>query len=84
MPFINEEKIKLAPNAFLFCFTDGLVDIQNEAGEYFEEDKLKEFIYKNKDKPLVEFNNKLIETVEAFKGEREYVDDIALLTTKVI
>jgi len=84
LPFINEEKIKLAPNAFLFCFTDGLVDIQNEAGEYFEEDKLKEFIYKNKDKPLVEFNNKLIETVEAFKGEREYVDDIALLTTKVI
>jgi sigma-B regulation protein RsbU (phosphoserine phosphatase) len=84
LPFINEEKIKLAPNAFLFCFTDGLVDIQNEEGEYFEEERLKEFIYKNKDKPLAEFNNKLIETVEAFKGDREYVDDIALLTTKVI
>lgn len=84
LPFINEEKIKLAPNALLFCFTDGLVDIQNENGDYFEEEKLKKFIEENKDKSLAEFNNKLIETVEAFKGEREYVDDIALLTTKVI
>lgn len=84
LPFINEEKIKLSPNALLFCFTDGLVDIQNEKGEYFEEEKLKEFIIQNKDKSLAEFNNKLIETVEAFKGDKEYVDDIALLTTKVI
>jgi len=84
LPFINEEKIILGPNALLFCFTDGLVDIQNEEGEYFEEEKLKKFIDQNKDKSLAEFNNKLIETVEAFKGQKEYVDDIALLTTKVI
>ena len=83
LPFINEEKVKLAPNALLFCFTDGLVDIQNEAGEYFEEERLKTFIKNHKDQSLNEFNNNLIETVEKFKGSRQYVDDIALLTTKV-
>lgn len=83
LPFINEEKIILAKNALLFCFTDGLVDIQNDNGVYFDENKLKEFIKNNKDAPLNEFNSKLMEKVDKFKGKREYVDDIALLTTKV-
>lgn len=83
LPFINEEKIKLVPDALLFCFTDGLVDIQNDNGAYFDEGILKQFIENNKDAPLKEFNNKLMEKVEKFKGDKEYVDDIALLTTKV-
>lgn len=83
LPFINEEKIKLAENALLFCFTDGLVDIQNNNGAYFDEHKLKDFIKDNRNVPLQDFNNNLMEQVEKFKGERKYVDDIALLTTKV-
>ncbi|MBT8232750.1 MAG: serine/threonine-protein phosphatase [Saprospiraceae bacterium] len=83
LPFINEEKITLAPDALLFCFTDGLVDIQNEEGDYFDEEKLKKFISDNKNQKLSEFNANLINTLETFKGKNEYVDDIALLATKV-
>ena len=83
LPFIEEEKIKLKTDAMLFCFTDGLADIQNENGVYFEESMIKEFVLSNNDLPPEEFNNKLLEEIEAFKGEQEYVDDIAILTTKV-
>ncbi len=83
LPFIEEEKIKLKTDALLFCFTDGLADIQNENGVYFEESMVKEFVLSNNDLPPEEFNNKLLEEIEAFKGEQEYVDDIAILTTKV-
>ena len=83
LPFIEEEKIQLKTDAMLFCFTDGLADIQNEDGVYFEENKVKDFVLTNKDLPPEDFNNKLLEEIEAFKGEQEYVDDIAILTTKV-
>lgn len=83
LPFIEEEKIKLQSDALLFCFTDGLADIQNEEGVYFEENKVKEFVLVNKELLPDEFNTKLLQEIETFKGEQEYVDDIAILTTKV-
>ena len=83
MPFLNEGNVKLDKDALLFCFTDGLVDIQNDEGEYFEEEGLKNFIIENKSMNAQAFNEKIIDRVESFKGEKDYVDDIAILTTKI-
>jgi len=83
LPFINEGVEKLNHNATLFCFTDGLVDLQNENGEFFEEERLKKFIIDNQELKAGAFNAKLIATLDKFKGEMEYVDDIAILTTKI-
>lgn len=83
LPFINEERIKLEHDAFLFCFTDGLVDLKNNAGHYYEESMVKQFLNNNKDLSSSDFNKKLIEEIELFKEEQEYVDDIALLTAKI-
>lgn len=83
LPFLNEEKIKLNHGSFLFCFTDGLVDVQNENEEYFDEEKLKKYLFENKNESLLDFNDNLIKTLNTFKGENAYVDDIALLTTKI-
>lgn len=83
LPFIEEAKIKLQSDALLFCFTDGLADIQDDNGTYFEESKVQEYVLSNKALSPQEFNEKLINEIDAFKGEQEYVDDIAILTTKV-
>lgn len=83
LPFINEEKIKLKADAFLFCFTDGLGDIQNDDGIYFEETNLREFVLDNKNMSAADFNQKLLQEVEEYKGTQEYVDDIAIMTTKI-
>lgn len=83
LPFIQEETISLSPNALLFCFTDGLADLQNDEGTYFEESQIKEFILSHQGLSPEMFNQKLIEEVEAFIEEKEYVDDIAILTTKI-
>lgn len=84
LPFINEESIQLSHDALLFCFTDGLVDLKNENGDYFEEEMIKDFLKKNQSLTAKEFNSKLISSIEAFKGEEEYVDDIAILTAKIL
>ncbi len=83
LPSIQEEKIKLSSDAFLFCFTDGLIDLKNEAGDYYEEENLHEFVVKNNNLDAEAFNNKLVQLLESFKGNEEYVDDIALLSAKI-
>ncbi len=83
LPFLNEGREKLKKDALLFCFTDGLVDLQNDQGEYFEEERLKKLILENRSMNAESFNKKIISELDGFKGEREYVDDIAILTTKI-
>lgn len=83
LPFIQEESIKLKSDAFLFCFTDGLVDLKNDVGEYFDEENIHKFILENNSLKAIEFNQKLVEELDKFKGDQEYVDDIALLSTKI-
>lgn len=83
LPEIKEETIKLSSDDLLFCFTDGLADIQDENGIYFEETKVREFILAHKDDRVTDFNTQLIEEIEVYKGEQEFVDDIAIITTKI-
>jgi len=83
LPVIKDEVVQLTEDALLFCFTDGLADIQNNEGEYFEENLIRQFVLDNKNLEASEFNAKIIERVDSFKQSTEYVDDIALLTTKV-
>lgn len=83
LPFIKEEQIILENDALLFCFTDGLADIKNNEGSYFEETKIHEYVFNNSTLASAAFNEKLIKEIDAFKGETAYVDDIAILTTKI-
>ncbi|MBT8230079.1 MAG: serine/threonine-protein phosphatase, partial [Bacteroidia bacterium] len=83
LPFLKEQQIKVDSDSMLFCFTDGLVDLKDDQGNYFDEEKVKEFILKNRNLSAQNFNNKLIQELERFKGDEEYVDDIAILTTKI-
>lgn len=83
LPFIQEDKVRLKPDALLLCFTDGLVDIRDNNGDYFEEAKVQDFVIQHKTKKPKEFNGALIEALDNFRAQQDYVDDIAILTTKI-
>ncbi len=83
LPFLQEHTFSLAKDALLFCFTDGLVDLRDDKGNFFDEERVKEFMLKNRKLSANKFNSALVEQLEEFKGEEEYVDDIAILTTKI-
>jgi sigma-B regulation protein RsbU (phosphoserine phosphatase) len=84
LPKIEEEMIKLEHNSLIFSFTDGLVDLQNEKGEYFEDERIEEFIKGNKISSADSFNNELLNKIDEFKGTQSYPDDIAILTCKIL
>lgn len=84
LPEIKESIIDLEHEAFLFCFTDGLPDLQSESGQYFDDEKIKDFILEYADKTSEEFNETLMEQLDTHRGSGEFIDDIAILTCKFL
>lgn len=70
------------PESLLMCYTDGLVEQENESGTDFGVEHLIEFIEENSQLKSEAFNIALIDHFISFKGNQPYIDDIALLTCR--
>ncbi len=83
LPFINEEIMTWSNEAMIMCFTDGLPELQNGGGDFFGAERIHSLMFKNAHLSANDFNEKLIEDIEKFRGNEEYLDDIAVLTGKL-
>jgi sigma-B regulation protein RsbU (phosphoserine phosphatase) len=83
LPEIHEECIDLKDEAMILSFTDGLADLRNEMGEFFEDHKIEKFTLDHWKLKPVAFNKELMREINTFKGRQEFEDDIAVLTCKV-
>ncbi len=70
-------------DTLIVLYTDGLTDLMNGSGRYFDEELINDFALEHKDDSATNFNSKLLEKLEAFKGTQTYPDDIAVLTCKI-
>jgi phosphoserine phosphatase RsbU/P len=82
IPHMEMEEITIHPGDTLVCYTDGLVELENENNEAFETDRLIELIHTNYDLPMVELNKLIFSQLKEFKGKMEYPDDTALLSCR--
>ncbi len=83
LPDIEVGEINVEEDATLVAYTDGLTDLKNDSGDYFNVDALEQFIDENRDMEVGHFNEKLMKHIDQFKGSREYPDDVAVLTCKL-
>ncbi len=72
-PFQDETII--ANKSRIFLFTDGVTETKGPEEELFGYERLQNSILKNSSLPPEEFNNHLLEELDAFKND-EFVDDI--------
>lgn len=79
---IKEGIVNLSPGTTIVCYTDGLTELENDKGEDFGIDSLKELIKKNQHLNMMELNTLIMETVMTYKQSRPYIDDIALFSLK--
>ena len=68
---------------FIVLYTDGLTDLRDGSGAYFDEDMISDFACSHRNDSATNFNKKLLEELEKFKGKQAYPDDIAVLTAKI-
>ena len=84
LPFLEKASLDNMRNFLIFCFTDGFIETYNEAGEEFGEEYLLNFIKKHLHLDQKELHVKLISELNKFKGKNLYIDDITLLSCKVL
>ncbi len=83
LPEINEELISIEEGALIMSFTDGLADLKNKEGNYFEDKGIETFAMENGHLSAQQFNDNLLVTIDQYRGEEEYPDDIAVITCKI-
>lgn len=82
LPTITVGEVVLNEPMLLFTYTDGLIDLRNEQGDYFDEDLLEAFVREHHALSASAFNAKLYKRLNAFKGDQGYPDDFTVLTAK--
>ena len=88
---VKEGVVSIEPGTVILCYTDGVVEQENEAGEEFGVKRLKDILHSKgrtstegtPPSKIKDINDLIIERVKEHKGPKEYVDDIALLTCRV-
>ncbi len=83
LPAIEWGEIYLNDNAFFLLYTDGLTDLRNEQGDFFDENRVIEFAVEHENLAVNEFNKLLLERLDVFKGDLGFPDDISFLSAKI-
>jgi sigma-B regulation protein RsbU (phosphoserine phosphatase) len=82
IPLITEGRISIPAGSSLFCYTDGLVETENEQNKEYGMEGLEESLEKNRAKTPGEINTNVLNDLKIYKGRTNYADDIALLSCK--
>ena len=84
LPKVDEGSISIPENATLLCYTDGVVELENEKGEEFGLDALIKLVADNGNLSMDDLIEMIKTALKTYKGNRPYIDDIALLAAKFI
>ncbi|MBP7810423.1 MAG: SpoIIE family protein phosphatase [Bacteroidia bacterium] len=83
IPF-KQHSINLQKGDMVYAFTDGIADqFGGPNGKKFKYKQLKELLINVGDKPMSEQKSVLQETINAWKGDLEQVDDICLMGVRI-
>lgn len=72
--------VKIEKEATLVCYTDGLVEVENNSNEEFGTDRIQDVLTSQLDGSMEELNQSLIDELILFKQQQPFIDDIAILS----
>jgi sigma-B regulation protein RsbU (phosphoserine phosphatase) len=79
---VSKGTMLVEPGSTLVCYTDGLVELENEDNQEYGTDRLINVITTGSYGSMDELNRQIMEDINTYKGSMPYVDDIALLTCR--
>ncbi len=83
LPFIEEGSVHIPGEALILMFTDGLTELRNEDGKFVDQDFSQQFVLEHYRMSATEFNRKLMDELDQFKGRAGFQDDFTVLTCKI-
>ena len=82
IPKIEIEKIKLLKDTILVCYTDGLVELENNNNVAFETENLIKVVRNNFNLTMIDLDSTIFKRLNEFKGDREFLDDTAVMSCR--
>lgn len=84
LPFVNEGHSPVPPGSVLFCYTDGIVEQENTAGDAFGPEGLVELLRNNGDVyTMKDLHFRVLDAFQTFRKEAEALDDVTLLSIRL-
>jgi len=83
IPFIEPDEVIIRPNSTLVLYTDGIVELQNKAGDYFQADRLIKLIHSFYPLKMEDLNNLIFSKLDEFRETEELVDDTAIFSCRI-
>ncbi|MCE3281078.1 MAG: hypothetical protein K0S44_3269 [Bacteroidetes bacterium] len=80
---IKEGIVNITPGTTIVCYTDGLVELENDNSEDFGMDSLRDIIKNNPELDMKSLNKLIMETIITYKQSKPYIDDIALFSVHI-
>ncbi len=80
---IKEGIVNITSGTSIVCYTDGLVELENDNSEDFGIESLKDLIRKNQNLDMKELNRLIMQTIITYKQSMPYIDDIALFSIRM-
>jgi phosphoserine phosphatase RsbU/P len=79
---VKEGEIRLEPNSIVLCFTDGLVETENAQDEEYGTERLEKLLLHYFNEPMVNLNDIIIQSLDDFRTDTPYRDDLAILSCR--
>ncbi len=80
---VKEGILNISSGTTIVCYTDGLVELENDNSEDFGIDSLKDIIKNNPELDMKSLNRLIMETIINYKQSMPYIDDIALFSLRM-
>lgn len=84
LPEMEVATVEINSNATLVLYTDGITDLKDQSDRSFEDEVLFKFIEENCHETVKDFNAKLLHQLELFTDAKDFPDDIAVLTCRIL
>ena len=79
-----ETELPMAPGDVLVLYSDGVTDLQDADGDFYEEWRLRERILRHADEGAEVLLDAVMEDLERFRGTTPQVDDVTLLVLRLM
>jgi len=79
----NQREIQLAAGDLLFFYTDGCVEMENEAGEMFGSDRLESLVSASSRESADELLARVEQAISTFRGHRDQFDDATMMAVTI-
>ncbi len=80
---ITVEMHHLQPNTRLVLFTDGVIEMTNRQGQFFDEERLLQVLEEMRDAPLADTKEALLRSLREFAEGEAFLDDVTFVLLDV-